>query len=302
MNITLDSQISATAPASTENTTTTTYKPQTATKEVRSSGYQLDISDKVMDNEAYGHGMTAEDIMQQAANTDVSVQKDFMIVMSNTVSGEDYQKMQEEGFTPGSVDVETYVNIVDKIKVTLAQAGVEVAGYNDDLDVDKIEEITGSRVNAETLANDLSKMLTESDIPVTNENVEALVRAIMEASGITEISDDAIKYMVVNHKAPTIENIYKAQFSSAGNLQQAQGYYSDGVAGSGNYYAKKADSINWQNLEKQIASVVSQVGLDTDEKAKNEAMENAKWLVKSGIELNVENLTQAILIPSTFLS
>ena len=171
MNITLDSQISATAPAGTENTTTTTYKPQTAAKEVRSSGYQLDISDKVMDNEAYGHGMTAEDIMQQAANTDVNVQKDFMVVMSNTVSGEDYQKMQEEGFTPGSVDVETYVIIVDKIKVTLAQAGVEVAGYNDDLDVDKIEEITGSRVNAETLASDLSTMLTESEIPGTNENV-----------------------------------------------------------------------------------------------------------------------------------
>lgn len=291
MNITLDSQISTTGLAGAENTTTTTYKPQTATEEVRSSGVQLDIADRVMDNEAYGHGLTADDIMQQAANTDVSVQKDFMVVMSNCVSGEDYQKMQEEGFTPGSVDVETYVNIVDKIKVTLAQAGVEVQGYNDDLDVDKLEEITGSRINAETLANDLSKMLTESDMPVTNENVEALVHAIMEASGITEISDEAIKYMVVNHKAPTIENIYKAQFSSTGNMQQAQGYYSDAVAGSGSYYAKKADSINWENLEKQLASVVSQAGLDTDEKTKREAMENAKWLVESGIELNVKNLT-----------
>lgn len=291
MNITLDSQISATAPTGTDNTTTTTYKPQTATKEVRSSGIQLDISDKVMDNEAYGHGLTAEDIMQQAANTDVSVQKDFMVVMSNCVSGEDFQKMQEEGFNPASVDVETYVNIVDKIKVTLAQAGVEVAGYTDNVNVDKIEEITGSRVSAETLANDLSKMLAESDIPVTNENVEELVRTIMEASGITELSDDAIKYMVVNHKAPTIENIYKAQFSSAGNMQQAQGYYSDAVAGSGSYYAKKADSIHWENLEKQLASVVSQAGLDTDEKTKSEAIENAKWLVQSGIELNVENLT-----------
>lgn len=291
MNITLDSQISATAPTSTESTATTTYKPQTATKEVCSSGIQLDISDKVMDNEAYGHGLTAEDIMQQAANTDVSVQKDFMVVMSNCVSGEDLQKMQEEGFNPANVDVETYVNIVDKIKVTLAQAGVEVAGYTDNVNVDKIEEITGSRVSAQTLVNDLSTMLTKSDIPVTNENVEDLVRAIMEASGITEISDDAIKYMVVNHKTPTIENIYKAQFSSTGNMQQAQGYYSDAVAGTGSYYAKKADSINWDNLEKQLMSVVSQAGLDSDEKTKNEALENAKWLVQSGIELNAENLT-----------
>ena len=290
MNVTLNSQVSATMPASAETTTTTTYKPQTATQTTWGSGYKTDIADKVMDNEAYGHGLTAEDIMQQAANTDVSVQKDFMVVMSNTVSGEDLQKMQEEGFNPAKIDVETYVNVVDQIKVTLAQAGVEITGYNDDLDVEKIEEITGSRVNAEKLANDLSKLLPESDIPVTNENVEELVRAIMEASGITEISDEAIKYMVVNHKTPTIENTYKAQFSSAGSMQQAQGYYSDGVSGA-NYYAKKADSINWENLEKQIASVVNQAGLDTDETTKKEAMENAKWLVESGIELNVENLT-----------
>ena len=291
MNITFDSQVSTTAPAGTENITTTTYKPQTAAQEVRSRGFQLDIADKVMDNEAYGHGLTADEIMQQAANTDVSVQKDFMIVMSNCVSGEDLQKMQEEGFNPAKVDVETYVNIVDKIKVTLAQAGVEVTGYNDDLDVDKIEEITGSRINAETLAGDLSNMLSKSDIPVTNENIEALVGAIMEASGITDISDEAIKYMVVNHKTPTIENIYKAQFSSTGNMQQAQGYYSEGIAGGGSYYAKKADSIDWKNLEKQLNSVISQAGLDTDEKTKSAALENAKWLVESGIELNVENLT-----------
>lgn len=291
MNITLDSQISTTAPAGTENSTTTTYKPQTAAQEVHSKGFQLDIADRVMDNEAYGHGLTADEIMQQAANTDVSVQKDFMVVMSNCVSGEDFQKMQEEGFNPANIDVETYVNIVDKIKVTLAQAGVEVAGYNDDLDVDKIEQVTGSRINAETLADDLSDMLSKSDIPVTNENIEALVGAIMEASGITDISDDAIKYMVVNHKTPTIENIYKAQFSSTGNMQQAQGYYSEGIAGGGSYYAKKADSIDWKNLEKQLDSVISQAGLDTDEKTKSAALENAKWLVESGIELNVENLT-----------
>lgn len=289
MNVTLNTQISAAASAGTE-AATTTYKPQTAAQEVRGGGFQLDIADKVMDNEAYGHGLTADEIMQQAANTDVSVQKDFMIVMSSSVSGEDLQRMQEEGFNPANTDVETYVNVVDKIKVTLAQAGVEVAGYNDDLDVDKVAEITGSRINAETLVKDLSKLLSESDIPVTNENVGELVKAVMEASGIAEFSDEAIKYMVVNHKAPTIENIYKAQFSSTGNMHQPQGYYSQGIAG-GSYYAKKADSINWENLNGQLEAVVEQAGLAADEETKNKALENAKWLVASGIELNVENLT-----------
>lgn len=294
MNLTIDAQRPVSGAGSTENTTTT-YKPSAhaqGTGNVSRSGFTLDIADKVMDNEAYGgHGMTAEDIMQQAANSNAQSKKDFMIVMSSCVSGEDLQRMQEEGFQPGSTDVETYVTIVDRIKVTLAQAGVEVAGYNDELDVATVEQITGSRVDANALVKQLSDALQKSDIPVTKDNVAELVSAVMEASGIGELSEDAVKYLVVNEKSPTIENIYKAQYSSAENIRQSQGYYSDGAGNGGRYYAKKADDINWNNLEQKIDSVVSQAGLDTDADTKAQAVENAKWLVSNGIELNAKNLT-----------
>jgi len=297
MNITVDTQYSASVPVNTEPTTTT-YKPTAqGTGAVSRSGYTLDIAGKVMDNEAYGgHGMTAEDIMQQAANSNAQSKKDFMIVMSSCVSGEDLQKMQEEGFDPGNVDVETYVTIMDRIKVTLAQAGVEVAGYNDNLDLNTVEQIVGSRANAGTLVNELagklSDALQQSDMPVTNENIAELVGAVMEASGIGELSEDAIKYLVVNGKAPTIENLYKAQYSSTANIRQSQGYYSEGQGNYGKYYAKKADSINWKNLEGRIDSVVKEAGLDTDAETKAQAVSHAKWLVESGIELNADNLTK----------
>ena len=297
MNITVDTQYSASVPVNTESTTTT-YKPAAqSTGNVSRSGYKLDIADKVMDNEAYGgHGMTADEVMQQAANSNAQSKKDFMIVMSSCVSGEDLQKMQEEGFTPGSTDVETYVTIVDRIKVTLAKAGVEVTGYNDNLDLDTIEQIVGSRTDAGALVNELvgklSDALQESDMPVTEENIAELVSAVMEASGIGELSDDAVKYLVVNGKAPTIENIYKAQYSSTENIRQSQGYYSEGQGSYGKYYAKKADSINWSNLEGRIDSVVKEAGLDTDAGTKAQAAANAKWLVESGIELNADNLNK----------
>lgn len=297
MNITVNTQYSASVPVNTEPTTTT-YKPAAQnTGTVSRSGYTLDIADKVMDNEAYGgHGMTAEDIMQQAANSNAQSKKDFMIVMSSCVSGEDLQKMQEEGFDPGSVDVETYVTIVDRIKVTLAKAGVEVTGYNDDLDLATVEQIVGSRTDAGTLVNELvgklSDALQESDMPVTNENIAELVGAVMEASEIGELSEDAIKYLIVNGKEPTIANIYKAQYSSTDNVRQSQGYYSEGQGSYGKYYAKKADSINWKNLEGRIDSVVREAGLDTDANTKAQAVENARWLVASGIELNADNLNK----------
>ena len=293
MNIAIDTQFSTSSTAGVE-AGTTTYKAAVSsqgTGNVSGSSFLLDIADKVMDNEAYrGHGLTADEIMQQAANTNAHAQKDFMIVMSSCVSGEDLQRMQEEGFNPASTDVETYVTIVDKIKVTLAQAGVEIAGYTDDLDVEKVEQITGSRTDANALVKELSQSLAESDIPVTNENIAELAKAVVEALQINGLSDDTIKYLVVNQKQPTIENVYRAQYSSADTIRQSQGYYSEGAGSYGKYYAKKAENIDWDKLQSRLEETVAQAGLDTDEDTKAQAMENAKWLVASGIELNADNL------------
>ena len=234
-----------------------------------------------MDDKAYqGHGLTAQDIMSKAGNTNVKAQKDFMIVMSNSVSGEDLEKMQEEGFQPGSTDVETYVSIVDRIKVTLAKAGVEIAGYNDDLDTATVEEITGSRIDA----NELVDKMQQADIPVTEDNITALVKTIAQGMEIGELSEDALKYLLLNQKAPTVDNVYVAQFSSTDSLQQAKGYYSDYAKG---YYAKKADTINWDALQSGIDSVIRQSGLENTE----DVQKNARWLVESGIELTPQNLS-----------
>lgn len=279
MNITIDSQYSTPKAAGNDNSTTT-YRASAAPQSKWGSGYSLDIADKVMDDKAYqGQGMTAADIIQQAQGTDAKAQKDFMLVMSNSVSEEDFKKMQKEGYDPGSTDVETYVSMVDQIKVTLAKAGVEITGYNDDLDADIVEEITGSKVSA----NELIKKMTESDIPVTEENIEDIAEAYTKAANLTSISEDTIKYMLLNRKAPTIDNLYLAQFSSADSLKQARGYYNDGTG----YYAKKADSINWENLKGQISEIVNEAGIEDTE----HAVENARWLVESGIELNTDNLT-----------
>lgn len=280
MNITLDAKLSSSPVADTDRTTA--YKATADSLQVGNSGYSLDITDnKVMDDKAYqGHGLTTQDIMSKAGNTNVKAQKDFMIVMSNSVSGADLGKMQEEGFQPGSTDVETYVSIVDRIKVTLAKAGVEIAGYNDNLDTATVEEITGSRIDA----NKLVDKMQQADIPVTEDNITALVKTIAQGMEIGELSEDALKYLLLNQKASTVDNIYAARFSSTDSLRQGKGYYSDYAQG---YYAKKADTINWDALQSGIDSVIRQSGLENTEDVQN----NARWLVESGIELTPQNLS-----------
>ena len=61
-------------------------------------GFSLDITGKVRENAAYGKEelKSAEEIAQMAGMTDVSVQRDYMAVMSNSMSDEDFANLMAE--------------------------------------------------------------------------------------------------------------------------------------------------------------------------------------------------------------
>ena len=73
---------------------TTGYQKADSTREVCSAGFALDISGTVTDNSAYaGHGRTAEEVMQKAGMEDITARRNYMAVMSNSVSDEDFAKI-----------------------------------------------------------------------------------------------------------------------------------------------------------------------------------------------------------------
>ena len=261
---------------------TTSQNTPTAKESGSISGYSLDISGKVMDNSAYkGQGKTAEEVMQEAGQQEVACQRNYMAVMSNIMSDEDFSKLSEEGFEPGSTEIETVVTIVDEIKATLAKSGVEIKGYTDTLDSKKLEEITGSKAQAAAV----EQKLEENDLPVTRENLEAIENALVAGEQLTQLTNGSIKYMVENQLEPTIDNLYKAQFSASGDgSRQGKGYYSDAFPG---YYSKKADSYNWEQLESQMKNVIEEAGMEVNE----ETLDSSKWLIEKGIPLTADSLT-----------
>lgn len=264
--------------ATTAYRNTQMYKADNASK---LGGYALDISDTVMDNNAYkGHGKTAEEVMQNAGNIDVATQRDYMTVMSNTMSEEDFSRLQEEGYQPGNMDIEEVVTIVDKIKAELVKGGTQVVGYTDDLDAETLRQITGS----EAFAQELEKQFQEHDIPITQENVEDAKQAYDKAVQMKEPGTDAVRYMVENQMEPTIDNLYLADYSSAAaNGRQSHGYYATDNAG---YYAKKAEEYNWEQLKPQMEKVLEEAGIESSE----ESLADAKWLVEAGIPLTAETV------------
>lgn len=258
---------------------TTSYQDTRMTRSSQTDIFALDISGTVMDNNAYkGQGKTAEEVMQDAGQVDIAVQRDYMTVMSNSMSTEDFNQMMKDGYQPGDMEIEEVVTIVDKIKAELMKSGTQVAGYTDQIDAETLKEITGS----EAFAQELCKQFEAHDVPVTEENVQDAKKAYDKTAAVQEITEGAAKYMVENHMEPTIDSIYRADFSStADGSRQGKGYYADGVSG---YYAKKADEFNWQQLQPQMEKVIEQAGLEVNE----ETLSDAKWLVEKGIPLTPE--------------
>ena len=264
-----------------ENNRTISYSGVTEINEVN-AGYRLDITKTVMDNTAYGQGKTAEDVAQDTDSMDLRNMHNYVAVMSNSMSAEDYREMKEQGYPPASTDVETAVTIVDKIKATLAESGTVITGYNDDLSLEKLEKITGSAGRADAIA----KSFRENDVPMTQENVQAANDAIETGSKLTGINDSTLKYMVQNKKEPTIENLYVASYSTTGETRQGQGYYQEDTPG---YYARKATSFDWNHLNPQMQKVIEDAALEVNE----DTLSDARFIIEEGIPLDEESLKVA---------
>lgn len=259
---------------------TTSYRSSEGTQKVQQNGFALDISGTVMDNSAYaGHGRTAEEVMQEAGQQDITARRNYMAVMSNSMSDEDFAKLQKDGFHPGSTDIETVVTIVDHIKTALLKGGADIAGYTDTLTGEKLQDITGSQV----FAKELQKQFEAYDIPMTQENIEAVNAAWKTMEEVTGLPEGAVKYMIENDVEPTPENLYRARFSAGeDSSRQGKGYYRAGEVSG--YYAKKPESIDYEKLMPQIEKVIEEAGFLVNEENK----EAAKWLIEKGIPLNAE--------------
>ncbi len=248
---------------------------------ITNTGYALDIDATGFTDNAYAqHARGAKDISDMADNADRDNEKNFMILLSNTLSREDYEKALKDGFDLKDINSSEAVTIVDKIKSVLLQSGEVVAGYNDDMPIEKLKKLTGS----EAFANALKESFAERDIPLTAENAKSARAAYEQIKDLKSLPDAAASYMVQNSMEPTIENIYLASHSTNGLSMSGRGFYAQEAGG---YYAQKADDSDLQGLDSQIEKIIEQAGLDPGDEG---LKEDSRWMIKKGIPLTGENL------------
>lgn len=256
-----------------------------------SRGFCVDFSGGLPGNHAYEkQGKTMEDVMAEAAATDVSLQKDYMTVMSNSMSDEDFAKLSEEGYDPGVMDPEEAVTIVDTIKAEMAESGQVVAGYNDDIDLETLKKITGSEVRAQEILD----AFYQHDIPVTEKNVQDAQSAMEMArqvadqlqNGTKEDVEGIKKYLLENHLSPVLENLYRASYSGSHDADiQGRGYFAETTGG---YYGRKADELDVAALQDSMEKVIREAGYEVTE----ETLQEAAWMVETGLALTAESFTE----------
>lgn len=213
-------------------------------------------------NEENNRGKSLIELQQDAGNTNVALQQDYMTLLSHTMSQEDYAKACEDGFDPRELDQDTAVTIVDRIKAELVRSGQNIAGYTDDIDLDTLAAAVGS----DTLAQSIEEQFRAADIPLTPENVDELKTAWELASSLQQPQEGEVGYLVDNGLEPEIWNLYVAENSGA----------------------KVQQNTVPQELQDQMDKVITDAGLPVND----ENRQKAQWLVGAGLPLTTDTLQQ----------
>lgn len=205
-----------------------------------------------------------DEIRQEAENMEAQLLQKKMQVVANTATPSDCGEMEEDGYSLNNTEVETVVTEMDKIKMELAKAGVDISVFGDMPDSEMLEAITGSAA----AARQIESAIEDANLPATEENVTDIQETLKQAADLTSCSDEAVKYMLDNELEPTVENLYKAQHSSGTMPNQEMGITLD------------------EGLKEQISQVIRQAGLSVNDTT----LSVSQWMMENQIPLTAENL------------
>lgn len=254
-----------------------TYTNNGSAEVIKGIGSSYEISKSLKENNTYeGAKASLSEFRDSLKGIDIKNTQDYMTVMSNCMSDEDFAKLVKEGGKPGSVEVKDAVTIVDEIKLAVAKSGKDIKGFTDTLDSDTLEAMTGLK-NIDLAAK-------EQDITFNEDICEDIKEAVDMLEDIDEITDGMKKFFVSSDAPVTIENLYLSKHSVMEETkEQGSGYFAIETKG---YLAKKGEALSPADLEKEIKELLK----DSMTEVSEENVGAASWLVKNSIEVNKNNI------------
>ena len=140
------------------------------------------------------------------------------------------------------------MTILDKVKAALLESGQVIDGFNDDLDIETLSNITGSS----SLARDIATSFEHHDIPFTKDNIEDVLGALEKGALLDSAPKDESKnFLIDNNLDPSIDNLYLADHAVGGSRTGHSSYYMEG-----GYLNKIAQDDTYEDLDDSILEVI----------------------------------------------
>lgn len=188
---------------------------------------------------------------------------DNMKAICNKMDTGELVAMDDEGIDVNDMDSDKLVTVGEQIRIKLAAAGCEHV-YTADLDTDDIKGVLGE--GSEAYA---AKVLAKYNFPVTDENVQEIEKALEKVKELKVPDIQTKSYLMNNGLAPTVENLYKAEYAYSG-------------AQSG---VKLTDS-QWSDVKTQLEEMLDGAGIESTD----ETLGELRKLVEAGTAITDRSL------------
>lgn len=175
----------------------------------------------------------------------------------NRLTEQDYKKLLDEGFQVEDLTVESLAGAIKMIK-----------DFNN-INKEKKEEASPKNKDKKISDDELNEKMKAYNIPVSDEAKDRIKEALNLSESIQNIEKKDILYLIGKNLPPTIENIYKARYSSKNNEAN-----------------NKLSDADWDELIPKVSDFLNKVGIQLS----NDTLDKARWLVENNLSLSKENI------------
>lgn len=196
--------------------------------------------------------------------SDLAKNQEALIYTANHMTEEDYEELSAEGYSIEEYEAGRLERALERRKENQEFRAEAVSQQIDNKEEfrEEIEKISISNKISDPLAKKAAQKLADADLPVTEENIEAMLGAFTLSGVMGKLSENGMAVLIGKELPITLENLYNSQYSSV--KVQAPGEEA------------------WKAVENQAGAILTEAGIETTQSN----MEKAKWLFDHNLPIS----------------
>lgn len=214
----------------------------------------------------------ANQLEKKQEEKDESQSQEELEDIANRITEKDYQNLAKEGLSLENYLLGRLDRAIERVKNQriIRQEGIENQVEKQQEYEKQIKKVSIANLAHDPNARKIIKRLLDTNMPVTEANVEKIEKALEWSEAASHMSEQTYGYLIGKELPITIEHVYKGTYN-------------------GYQLANRTEEIDeeiWEELEPQVESIIEKAGMTISE----EAMNKCKWLFQNELPLTADSL------------